>query len=137
MIVLIVQLLVPSALVAIGIWLWWKLWYAPRRMQREWTEGRKKPVDPAAKRCPVCDAQMDSGERVKSHVFPGKQVRTMHIFGCPECYPPNTYRKRICPVCRKEVPRDGYLIARMFERAERKHVHVLGCTGCRTARRPE
>lgn len=131
------QLLIPATLVAIGLWLWWALYYAPRRSQRAWAEGAAKPYDPAAKRCPVCDAQMDSGERVKSHVFPGKHVRSMRIFGCPECYPPNQVRKRICPVCRKEVPRDGYLIARMFERPDRKHVHVLGCTGCREARRPE
>jgi uncharacterized protein with PIN domain len=135
--VVFLQLLIPTALVLVGIWLWWTFWFVPRRKQREWTAGPKKPHDPKARRCPVCDAQMDPGERVKSHVFPGKQVKSMRIFGCPECYPPNQSRRRVCPVCRKEVPRDGYLIARMFERTDRKHVHVLGCTGCRDARRPE
>lgn len=130
------QIIIPTILFLIGVWLLWKFWYAPRMGERVRAADRQKPVDPAAKRCPVCDAQMDSGERVKSHVFPGKQVRMMHIFGCPECYPPNNYRARVCPVCKKEVPRDGYLIARMFERVGRKHVHVLGCTGCRENRRP-
>ena len=87
--------------------------------------------DPRARRCPLCDIAMEPGERVKSHVFPGKPDKMTHIFGCPSCYPPNPMHKRICPVCKKEVPREGYVIARMFDRPGRKHVHVLGCTGCR------
>ncbi|MFP4508699.1 MAG: hypothetical protein ACLFNQ_01070 [Spirochaetaceae bacterium] len=94
------------------------------------------------RRCPVCHAQLSSGERIRSVVFSGgtahREIRehTTHIFGCPHCYPHNNLNPRQCPVCEQTLSRDGYLIARMFQRPGKKdHVHVLGCTECRSGPR--
>jgi hypothetical protein len=116
---------------AAGAYVLWRFCVLPYAQGRE-PKGRKTgPLKPGMKSCPLCDIVMEQGERVKSHVFPGKPFKMTHIFGCPSCYPPNASHRRICPVCGKEVPRDGYVIARMFDKPGRKHVHVLGCTGCR------
>ncbi|HNY20714.1 MAG TPA: hypothetical protein PKO22_01060 [Treponemataceae bacterium] len=87
--------------------------------------------------CPVCSMQLVPGEQLKTALFPGKETRTCHIFGCPHCHP---FAKegitRICPVCKRHVPQEGYLIARLFERpGKKRHVHILGCTECRAPKK--
>jgi hypothetical protein len=88
--------------------------------------------DPQA--CPVCSAQLNKGELVKSRAFPslsGGKDRLMHIRGCAYCLGDDG-RDRRCPVCGDSLTEDDYLIARMFERANRrKHVHVQGCSRCK------
>ncbi|TFG63370.1 MAG: hypothetical protein E4H36_05750 [Spirochaetales bacterium] len=86
---------------------------------------------PETKPCPLCGSQLVKTERVHSALFPGREDKLMHIFGCPYCYPANRERERRCPACRKTLADDGYLIARVFEKPGKTHVHVLGCTGCR------
>jgi len=90
-----------------------------------------KAPSAASKPCPLCGTMLTANERVRSAVFPGKEDKLMHIFGCPNCAPPDGSRKRICPVCGAALPAEGYLIARVFEKPGKTHIHVLGCTGCR------
>ena len=82
--------------------------------------------------CPLCGTALETGQRVKSDITPGKGDRMMRIYGCPHCWPA-TERKapRLCPVCGKELPSEGFVVARYFESPGRKHVHVLGCSLCR------
>ena len=96
-------------------------------------KGKTVKKGPVVGRCPLCSSGLDSGEQIKSAVFPGKTNRICHIFGCPHCHPyMEDGLRRSCPVCGKSIPPDGYLIARMFDRpGEKKHVHILGCTVCR------
>lgn len=97
----------------------------------------KKGVPGEMGTCPVCASLLRQGEQLKSALFPGKNDRLCHIFGCPHCYPYAENKiTRICPVCRHEIPSEGYLIARMFNRNNKKnHVHILGCVNCRRPRR--
>jgi len=87
--------------------------------------------------CPLCRTLLSSGEQIKSAVYPGKDDKICHIFGCPHCHPfIEDNLSRICPVCKKPVPPEEYLVARLFERPNNKrHVHILGCTGCRIPRK--
>lgn len=122
---------------------------AHRRRTHAGEDGGVASESRTLRRCPLCDAVLSPGERIKSVVYSagkdgksavyqtgsgGHMTEAMtHIFGCPHCYPSG--RARRCPVCTAELPRDGHLVARMFSRArKRKHVHVLGCTGCRRTR---
>jgi len=109
--------------------------------------SRRRPSNEAApgappggnsKTCPLCGAPLQSGETVKSVVFPARRAAGIEesmsrIYGCPRCWPADDRHPRICPFCRKEVPREGWVIARYFHngRTGRRHVHVQGCTGCR------
>ncbi|MCF7929040.1 MAG: hypothetical protein K9L68_09220 [Spirochaetales bacterium] len=83
------------------------------------------------KTCPLCGSELETGERVRSVIYPGTPDRIMHIFGCPHCYPARPDPKRTCPVCKVTMPEEGHLVARVFENERRTHVHVLGCTRCR------
>jgi hypothetical protein len=82
--------------------------------------------------CPLCEAWLGAGERVKSAVFPargGKTDRIMHISGCVYCL--DGSRLRLCPVCGAVLDTEEVLIARIFDKPGRSHVHVLGCSKCR------
>ena len=90
-----------------------------------------KPGDPGA--CPVCGVILEPGQQIRSAVFPGKDNRICHIFGCPACLPfAGGGVQRRCPVCGKSLGADGYLIARVFDRPGKKsHVNILGWVNCR------
>jgi hypothetical protein len=112
-----------------GFLVWYFFFSATKRKSP--SEGGSASPEAKKRSCPLCGEILLRGELVKSQVFPGKEGRLAHIFGCPYCYPANGHHPRICPVCRKILPPDSHLVAMMFERPGRKHVHVLGCTLCR------
>jgi hypothetical protein len=105
----------------------------PRKHKRNPTKKTHANGRSGSATCPLCGSPLIDGAQLKSTLYPGKQDRICHIFGCPHCYPYNaTEIDRKCPVCRKPVPQEGYLIARFFDRANgKKHVHIVGCTECR------
>ncbi|MDC7224788.1 MAG: hypothetical protein PQJ60_13665 [Spirochaetales bacterium] len=91
-------------------------------------------------KCPLCGEWLEPGEKVHSHLYPGKPDGMMHIFGCPRCYSGHPDRGgrggsgRICPYCHESLGPEDYVIARVFERPDKTQVHVLGCTICRDKR---
>ncbi|MDC7219300.1 MAG: hypothetical protein PQJ59_05130 [Spirochaetales bacterium] len=91
-------------------------------------------------KCPLCGQWLEKGEKVHSHLYPGKPDGMMHIFGCPHCYqghPDEGGRGgsgRICPFCHETLGPKDYVIARVFEKPGKTQVHVLGCTICRDRR---
>ena len=91
---------------------------------------------PGERSCPLCSSVLAPGERVSSKLFPGKNDRIMHIYGCAHCWPATVSAPRICPVCGQALDAEGWVIARYFESPGRKHVHVLGCTDCRSNKEP-
>jgi hypothetical protein len=105
---------------------------APRAQEK--AAPRVKSGGPGESRtCPLCDAALGPGERVKSTAFPALpgQGRLMYIWGCAYCM--DGSRTRVCPVCKAVIGADQILVARMFEKPGRSHVHVLGCSRCREA----
>jgi hypothetical protein len=131
-------LILGSCLIILTIicWLWLRfaIWPARERSRLARLEReRERQAAASPRKCPVCGAGLLPGELVRSAVYPGKQERLTHIFGCPHCYPARPASKRACPVCGVRLPPNAYLVARMFERPGRKHVHVLGCSLCRKA----
>jgi hypothetical protein len=96
--------------------------------------------NPFGTKCPLCGEWLKPGEKVHSHLYPGKPDGMMHIFGCPHCYKghPDTGGKggqgRICPYCHDSLGPDDYVIARVFEKPGKTQVHVLGCSICRDKR---
>ncbi len=91
-------------------------------------------------RCPLCGEWLNPGERVHSHLYPGKPDGLMHIFGCPRCYQGHPDKGgrggsgRICPYCKESLGPEDYVIARVFQKPGKTQVHVLGCTICRERR---
>ncbi len=108
----------------------------------EWIirEEEETPAKSFGTRCPLCGEWLNRGERVHSHLYPGKPDGLMHIFGCPRCYhghPDSGGRGgegRICPYCGESLGPDDYVIARVFNKPGKTQVHVLGCTICRERR---
>ena len=108
----------------------------------EWTiREEEEPVKSAfGTHCPLCGEWMKRGERVHSHLYPGKPDGMMHIFGCPHCYhghPDSGGRGgegRTCPYCGERLGPEDYIIARVFEKPGKTQVHILGCTICRERR---
>ena len=86
---------------------------------------------PKTRQCPLCGSWLTTGERVRSVVFPGKQEKLVHVFGCPFCYPQGKQAPRVCPVCKKELSADSFLVGILWEKPEKRHLHISGCTQCR------
>lgn len=139
---LVALALVASRLVARG-----SRWAADRRAGRDISREaspsapRNAPREIKPRSCPLCSTPLLKGERVNSQLFPGKEDRIMHIFGCVYCWPATASTPRYCPVCGGALSAEGWVTARYFERAgmpgrgagspARGHVHVLGCEACR------
>lgn len=91
--------------------------------------------EPVMQLCPLCKSSLYRGEKVYSHLFPGKPDQMMHIFGCPHCYikegSGRTLQMRLCPYCQSPLDAEDYVIARVFSKPGKTQVHVLGCTRCR------
>lgn len=128
-------------LVCVGVLLFTLAYYlftwSARHGRRDEPEPDTRGKPGEAGYCPICGTRLAGGAQIKSAVYPGKDERMCHIFGCPACHPyPADTAKRTCPVCRKPLPPEEYLIARMFERPGHKnHIHILGCTRCRFSRK--
>jgi hypothetical protein len=103
---------------------------------RDREKDERRIAMPGERSCPLCSSVLAPGERVRSKLFPGKNDRIMHIFGCVHCWPATVSAPRICPVCGQVLDAEGWVIARYFESPGRKHVHVLGCTDCRSNKEP-
>jgi hypothetical protein len=129
---IVVAVLAASSFLAAAVLLIGRVGALARRRGSRAAGGASK-----ARACPLCSSALEGGERIHSKLYPGKEDRIMHIFGCPRCWPATPSAPRLCPVCGKEIGREGYAVARYFERAigpgsgGRAHVHVLGCTECR------
>jgi hypothetical protein len=126
------------------LWFGYTLFFAPLGNFRfGYQKGRRRRKQPrgtgipgAPQTCPVCSAQLEKGELVKSMAYPSFNGtdRLMYIKGCAYCLEGD--RPRLCPVCGARLRGDEILIARIFDRPGRSHVHVLGCSRCRkTGRR--
>jgi hypothetical protein len=127
-VVILAQTIFFASIAVAGFFLWYRFFSAKAKPGRK--AGRAPAPGTKARTCPLCGANLDRGELVKSAVYPGNPAKLAHIFGCPYCYPAEGGRPRECPVCRKTLRPDSYLIALMFDKPGRKHVHVLGCTEC-------
>jgi hypothetical protein len=83
----------------------------------------------APPRCPLCSAELEEGQRVRSAAFTALNgERLMHISGCPHCLYGD--RPRTCPVCSASLSQDEILAARVFQAKGKTSVRIFGCSKC-------
>ena len=85
-------------------------------------------------RCPLCSADLEEGQRVRSVAFTAPAggrfagERIMHISGCPHCLYGD--KARTCPVCSASLTQDEILVARVFQDKGKTSVRIFGCSKC-------
>jgi C4-type Zn-finger protein len=80
-------------------------------------------------RCPLCSAELEAGQRVKSAAFTAiNGERLMHISGCSHCLYGD--RARTCPVCAAILTQEEILAARVFQTKGKTSVRIFGCSKC-------
>ena len=88
-----------------------------------------KVTTKAPPRCPLCSAELEEGQRVRSAAFTAVNgERLMHISGCPHCLYGD--RARTCPVCSENLTQDEILVARVFQTKGNTSVRIFGCSKC-------